>query len=155
MTWLDSLRQLQWQYRAAIALASGAIAYWLLQVVLRKDPNKQRLEASVVGGIAVAILVWLLLEPQVSAGEQPAGSTTSPQDLYYNIYAPNLAPGGSVSPINIPGLAPVTINVPPLDFGYIAPSYQVVSPCGCDSRNSMATQLLDTLWEALHTAGLA
>lgn len=151
---LDALRQLPWQYRAAIALLSGAVAFGVLQIVLRKDTHKQRLEASLVGGAAVAILVWFLLMPQVSAGEQPA-SSTSPQDLYYNIYAPNLNPGGTVSSIIPPALGNISINIPPLDFGYIAPSYQVVSPCGCDNRNTMATQLLDTLWEALHTAGLA
>lgn len=153
MSWLDQLRQLSWQYRAAISVAAGALAYWLLQVVLRKDPNKQRLEASIVGGLAVGILVWFLLLP--TDEEQEAASTgLQPQNEYFNVIDPTPGAPWSLPPLTLPAAITPEISIGPISLGYIAPSYQVQSSCGCQERSQIGAQLMDTLWRALQAAGI-
>jgi hypothetical protein len=149
---LEQLRALPAAVRALIAAVAGMVGAVLIYMSTRKaiDGKKERYEVSGAGGLAIAVIVWLLLQPGAPGVEstQP-GDTGTPVSYLFpvrpgNEYLFNVEPP---SPDNW------FVNVTPPGMLYRYPRPQAQTNCGCDQANDALSEFWRGLWDTLYAAG--
>jgi hypothetical protein len=150
---LDQLRALPAAVRAVIAGVAGLLAAFLIYAATRKTINgkRERTEVSGAGGLAVAVIVWLLLQSGALSGSESTlpGDTGAPVS-----YLLPVRPGASwLFNIEPPTPDNWTVNLTPPGMLYRYPRPQAQTNCGCDQANDALSEFWRGLWDTIYAAG--
>lgn len=132
--WLSRVRNTP-LLRLAVALLSGVLGYFLVYHVAKKwklTETRHR-EMGFGGGVAIAIIVWLLLEPDRPAAVVQPGDTVT-------IVPPS--PAG-ISPVTLSYIAP---NIT-LQLNHQPPSVTSCG-CGCGEVNNTLADIFNSFAQA-------
>ncbi len=149
---LAQLRALPQSVKLAIAVVAGLLAALVLYAALRKYPKKERMEASGIGGVAVAVIVWLLLQTGVTNITQAGDVNFEGVPVTYSF---PIRPGADyLFDFPPPSDDNWYVNLPPVTRLYPPPRPQAQTNCGCDQANDALSEFWRGLWDTLYAAGL-
>lgn len=130
--------------RAGLSILAGLLAGVLFYAWNKKMDARHRRELALVGGVATAIIVWLLLGSGGSSvtygspGNVDVGGVTVPAG------GPDILSPFSITMDGVPNY-----NYDPSLLFQNPPEYQAASMCGCAERASQWGAYIQQLWSTL------